>query len=259
MKIVGFGDSFIMGLANIDHDCIKSKNKSLYMTGKNPWRKCYQGMLGDHYDCIPEFRGVPGTGPWNMFFDFLNYEKKDKIDVAIIAWSEITRLYHKLFKPINTHIINDDEKFKKAGSHERETIIAADQYFKLLCDNEQKAYELIALMHMFDSMALEYKHIKFIHLPCFTWLKEEEWWGRDFKNKKPNELRYFYDFKHGMEIRPALMYMSVMDEWPEDLSNDRRECHMTPRVNRMLADKIIDCIENYQPGKLLEMDVSLIK
>lgn len=258
MNIVGFGDSFILGLS-LDKEVVNSQHRWPYLYQNKAWNASYQGMLGNHYKCIPEFRGVPGTGPWNMFFDFLNYRNKENIDVVIIAWSEIARLYHRTFQPVNTHIINDQEKFKNSSQYEKDVIIAANHYYKSLFDDEKKNYELKALMHLFDYMTIEYKHIKFIHLSCFTWLDQGEWWGRDFKKKKPHELKYFYDFKHGMEIRPALMYMSMMDEWPEDLSNDRRECHMTPRVNRMLADKIIDCIENYQPGKLLDMDVSLIK
>lgn len=247
MKIVGFGDSFILSIGKATSD-----------DPQQPWFKSYQGMIGDHYDCVPEFRGRAGTGPWNMFFDFLNYSDKENIDVAIIAWSEINRLYHPRFQPINTHYAFDKEKYDKASDEEKEVLEAANHFYRNLYDGNQKSYEMKALMNLFDDMTLEYKNTKFIHLPCFSWDKPTEWWGNTYKDKKPHELTYYHDFKHGMEIRPALMYMSVHDEWPADLSIDRRECHMTPRVNRLLANQIINCIDDYRPGVCLEMDHDIL-
>lgn len=258
MNIVGFGDSFILGLA-LDEEVLNSHLRWPYLSQHNAWNASYQGMIGNHFKCVPEFRGVSGTGPWNMFFDFLNYERKDEIDVAIIAWSEIYRLYHNKFKPINVHKAFDKDYMESASDHEKDVIQAAQGYYKCLTDQLKLDYELSALMMMFDRMTTQYPHINFIHLPCFTLLEPGEWWGRSYFTKKPSELKYYHDFKHGMEIRPALMYLSVLDEWPDDLKNDKRECHMTARANRLLADSIIYCIENFQPGKLIEMDVSVIK
>lgn len=247
-KIMGFGDSFIQGIVKATSD-----------SPDEPWYKAYQGMIGDHFNCYPEFRGVPGTGPWSMFFDFLNFQDKENVEVAIIAWSEINRLYHPVYQPINRHLVDDKDYAHKLSYEEKEVITAANYYYKELYDGHQKSYEMKALMALFDNMALEYKDIKFIHLPCFSWETPTEWWGETYKKKKISDLRYYHDFKNGMEIRPALMYLSMNDGWPDDLSNDPRECHLTPRVNRLLADSIIYCIENYQPGKLIEMDVSFIK
>lgn len=242
-NIVAFGDSFTLTIT----------------PNHLEWDECYQGMLANRYNCLPEFRGKPGTGPWYMFFDFLRYPDKHLIDVALIAWSEISRLYHPVFQPINTHIAHDKELFKKASDHERDVIVAANHYYQKLYDGHQKSYEMKALMNLFDDMCSEYKHIKFIHLPCFTWESPAEWWGETYKVKKPEDLVYYHNFKNGMEVRPALMYLSMLDEWPADLSQDRRQCHMTSRVNRLLADTIIQCIDNYTPGKMVEMDISTIK
>jgi hypothetical protein len=248
MNIVGFGDSFILGItpATTNHP-------------DEPWYKAYQGMVGNHYKTVPEFRGFSGTGPWNMFFDFLNYPHKDKIDVAIFAWSEISRIYHPLFKPINTHTANDKEKFEKLSEHEQLVVMSAKHFYENLWVVEKMNYEMKALMQMFDHMSQEYKHIKFIHLPCFSLTEDHEWWGNVYPKQNASQLKYYHDFKYGMEIRPALMWMSMNDEWPKDISKDRRECHMTPRVNRLLADAIIKCIDNYQPGKLIELDCSILK
>jgi len=272
MKILGFGDSFILGheacprLEDIHPDSDWTHKRGLHSECIHPWRKSYQGMIGNHFQCIPEFRGVAGTGPWNMFFDYLDRCGKRSplyslrgVDVVIMAWSEITRLYHPKYKPINTHIIYDKKLWSTKSEDEQRAITAAKTYMEDFMDIEQKNYELTALMTMVDQMTARYPLKKFIHLPCFAKDAPDEWWGTAYKTKKHTELNYYHNFKHGMEIRPALMWMSMLDEWPADLSKDRRECHMTPRVNRLLADAIIHCIENYQPGKILDMDVSLIK
>lgn len=250
MNIVGFGDSFILGLADIVPGSDQSTNLA--------WKNSYQGMLGDHYKCVPEFRGFPGTGPWSMFFDFLNYKQKDKIDVAIIAWSEITRLYHPKLQVGNITLF-DKERMNTLTEDEKIVLSAAKGYIQHLGNTEKLNYEMKALMMLVDDMAKSYPNIKFIHLPCFTWENFDEWWNLTYKKKKPSDLKYYHDFKNGMEVRPALMYMSMMDEWPSNPFEDKRECHLSSRVNRLLADKIIDCIENYHPGKLLQIDVSLIK
>ena len=77
MNIVGFGDSFIVSRED---------------------NKAYMNLIGKHFNVKPESRGVSGSGPWNMFFDFLEY--KNPMDVAIIAWS-------KMFAPLTTSLVND--------------------------------------------------------------------------------------------------------------------------------------------------------
>jgi len=272
MKILGFGDSFILGheacprLEDIHPDSDWTHKRGLHSECIHPWRKSYQGMIGNHFQCIPEFRGVAGTGPWNMFFDFMKRKGKrpslyslQDVDVIIMAWSEITRIYHPKYKPINTGTIYNKSLWDTMSEEEKKVTTAAKIYLEELMDLEQKSYELTALMTLVDQISAEFPKIKFIHLPCFAKDNPGEWWGAYYNTKKPNELNYHHNFKNGMEIRPALMWMSMLDEWPTDLSKDRRECHMTPRVNRLLADSIIHCIENYQPGKIIDMDVSLIK
>lgn len=243
MKIVGFGDSFILGLA--------PKHSKLSLA--------YQGMIGEHYrwctaplECHPEFRGVSGTGPWSMFFDFLNYPDKEKIDVVIFAWSEISRLYHKKYHICNSVVSStknhEDDEYMDA-------VEASGKYYQYLFDHNQKNHELSALMMLVDEMSRSYPNTKFIHLPCFSKYDTSTHWDPLYDKIKPNQIDYYHRFKHGAEVRPCLMYLSKKDGWPDDLSKDTRECHMTPKMNRLLADAIIDCIEDYHPGKLVEIDI----
>lgn len=242
MKIVGFGDSFILGLSE----------------GHQKLSVAYQGMIGDHYrwttaplPCHPEFRGVSGSGPWNMFFDFLNYPNKEKIDVVIMAWSEITRIYHKKY-PICNSVVS----FAKSEDDEyMATLNAAKNYYQFLMDHDQKNHELSALMMFVDEMSKSYPNTKFIHLPCFSKYDMNKHWDSLYDKVKPNELEYYHRFKHGAEVRPCLMYLSKKDGWPSDLSKDTRECHMTPYMNRLVADAIIECIDDYYPGKLVDINL----
>ena len=177
MKIVGFGDSFILGLSD----------------GHEKLPIAYQGMIGSHFDTYPEFRGVSGTGPWNMFFDFLNYPEKEKIDVVIFAWSEISRIYHKKYHLCNS-VVNsakgdDDEEYM-------ETINAANKFYRYLFDHEQKNHELSALMLFIDEMSKSYSNTKFIHLPCFSKYDITTHWDSLYDKIKPSQIDYYHRFKH---------------------------------------------------------------
>lgn len=244
MKIVGFGDSFIL---NIVPD--------------NPnWLKAYQGLIGDHYDTVPEFHGKPGAGPWQMFFDWLEYTAKQDIDVCIMAWSEASRLYHPFVVPLcAATAIHRVGVSKETPENHIKVIDAAKEYYIHIMDHRQKDYELQALMTMVDEMTKDYPDIKFIHLHCFSKHDMHTHWLKLYPKQSQSDLEYFYRFKYGAEVRPALMYASMADEWPYDLAHDNRECHMTPRMNKLVADAIIECIDNYHPGKLVEMNVDQYK
>jgi hypothetical protein len=58
MKILGFGDSFILGheacprLEDIHPDSDWTHKRGLHSECIHPWRKSYQGMIGNHFQCI---------------------------------------------------------------------------------------------------------------------------------------------------------------------------------------------------------------
>lgn len=254
MNIVGFGDSFILGLKHTPKlEWLDPANN--WDDDTHPWHRCYQGMLGDHYKCIPDFRGVEGSGPWNAFFNFLEFQKTntEKIDVVIMAWSEIQRLYHPVVSPINTVLA---ERNRNTDTPFSEVYQAAHDFYMNLMDMNKQNYEMRALMTMFDDIVKEYPETKFINLHCFSWLNQNEWWTV-YDKIGPEQIRYHYKFKNCMEVRPSLMYLSRRDGWPGDkmLHKETRECHMTAPMHRLLTDAIIDAIENYQPGKIVDIPI----
>lgn len=233
MNIVGFGDSFIM-------DVTASRNSD-YL---------YMSLVGKHFGVKTESRGIPGTGPWYMFFDFLNYNKH--IDVAIIAWSEIIRMYHNKIQPLS--VFSEEQIPTNINKHEREIYNAAINYNRHILNHNQKNWELRALMCMFDEYIVkQYPNTKFIHLPCFSWYEQDENWNTMYDNIDTTKIKYYYDFKHGVEIRPCLMYVSKQDEWPSDLSKDHRPNHLTLKYHNLLAKSIIEGIENYNTRNIVNL------
>lgn len=233
MKIVGFGDSFIMSTPTEDP----------------VYNQTYGRIVSDHFNTDVEMRGVAGSGPWNMFYDFINY--KEHIDVALIQWSEIQRMYHPKVNPVNSarafnYQSEQDPNISKI-------LEVAKGYYEHFYDHDQKNWELKALMNMFDELTLKYPNTKFIHLPGFSMYSESYWWGTLYEQISANELEYFHKFKHGMEVHPCLMFLSKKDEWPADIRKETRQCHLSLRLHKLVANAIINAIENYEHGKIIDI------
>lgn len=236
MKIVGFGDSFILGpptpVKEIDDT--------------------YQALLGNKYNTYPEFRGIGGTGPWHAFFDFLNYFKtcNEHVDVVLMAWSEAHRLYNPMLTRQNAELAA--KVANKPNISFNEVFSAVQQYYDFVMDTEKQNYEIQALMTMFDDMVSNYPNTKFINLHSFSRLNKGEGW-KDYDDV--SKLQYHYKFKNSMEIRPCLIYLSRLEDWPGDnnMHLEKRECHLSPKMHKLVADAIISAIENYSPGKIVNI------
>lgn len=233
MKIVGFGDSFIMDTP----------------VQEQVYHQTYGRIVSDYFNTDVEMRGVAGSGPWNMFYDFINY--KDHIDVALIQWSEICRLYHPKINPLNTAAVEDYKKEK--DPYKEKVLSVTKDYYEYMYDHDQKNWEMKALMCMFDDLSTKYPNTKFIHLPGFSMYAEKYWWGTLYDQIGPHELEYYHSFKHGMEIHPAMMYLSKKDEWPNDIVKETRQCHLSLRMHKLMANAIITAIDNYTPGKVIDI------
>lgn len=253
MKIVGFGDSFIMD----KRPCWAPE-----------FNNTYQGILSQHYDCQPwfnpllneyerkpEFRGVPGTGPWSAFFDWLDYPDKENIDVVIFAWSECVRLYHNTVYPLNTASVLQnaiDSEYKK---QHKEVFTAAEHYYKHLLDERKANYEMSGLLALVDNMTKNYPKTKFINMFCFTEHDTTGWWGNTYKTAKPEDLKYNYDFNNSVQIRPALMYLSMKEEWPDHHTMEKRHCHLSKNMHRLVGEALIDAIDGYRLGRTVNIKI----
>jgi len=239
MKIVAFGDSFQQGVEKlIDYSL-----------------DCYEGLLLNHYKADVEFHGEPGSGPWNAFFKCKTYLEETEVmpDVVLFGWSEASRLlYHPDHPCLNA---------PTAKQKMQEDILDADlyktafYYGKYLATHKKENHELRALMMYFDRFVLKYPKIKFINIHNFSLLQQYEFWDK-FDKIGPKQLQYHYKFKNSAEVRPALMWMSRRHGWPGDknMHLETRTCHLTIAMHILLAEVIIQCIDNYSPGLVVEIE-----
>lgn len=117
-------------------------------------------------------------------------------------------------------------------------------YYKYLYDDEKAKYEALGLYHLMDEMLLAHSKIKFVHMFCYP---------GDRKGVTPTDGRSIeYLFKIGTNIRPELMYLSRLEDFPKDNVIDTRLCHMAPRMHTVLCDTLYDAI------KIIKMEVSSI-
>jgi hypothetical protein len=216
MKIVGFGDSFIT---------------------PNDLHYSYTNLIAAHFNTTFEHYGKEGSGAWNAFFQF---KKTDVADVVLFAWSSSVRLYHSEYTTIcpagATLNKNSNDPIWKA----------AEMYYAYLFEGEKAIYEHTAFYYWLDDWLKEtYPNTKFIHMWGFpSAATGSADWG------KTENFQYYHRWKNSVEIRPALIHLSYLDEWPKNLSKETRCHHMTPKMHRILADTIIAAIEDYKPGLL---------
>lgn len=231
MKILGIGDSFMHGDIN---------------------RKAIDFLLltSNALNAESEMIGMSGTGPWNSFFKFLNYKDKESLDVVIFAWSEATRLYyHDHNIPLNSGtVLYKMHRDKKSVD---EIYNAAEQYYLHLYDYEKQGYEAMGIYYIIDDMAKKYPNIKFIHMFCFAHNSDISFPHMEVYDKKTfDHLEYLYTFQNGINIKPALMYLSRhCEEYPTNgIEHDHRSCHMGVKMHQRLADTLVDAIQNGKNG-----------
>ena len=224
MKIAGFGDSFI------------TENDKLYS---------YTNLIGKHFDTDFQHFGHEGSGAWDAFFQFKN--SNVDADVVLFVWSNSSRLYHHKYRNIC---------FSGAMTNENSSDPiwqAALGYYKHLFNAEKAVYEHIAFYYWIDNWLKEnYPNTKFIHMWGFPGTSLDSNGLPPWDN--PDSFSYYHTWKNGVDVKPALIHLSYLDEWPGDLTKETRCHHMTPKMHNVLANYIIDAIENYEPGLQLNME-----
>ena len=222
MKIAGFGDSFIT-------------------PSKLPYS--YTNIVAAYFNTTFKHYGKEGSGAWDAFFQF---KKTDVADVVLFAWSCSVRLYHSEY----TAICPSSATLNK---HSNDPIWkAAEMYYAYLFEGEKAIYEHTAFYYWLDNWLKEtYPNTKFIHMWGFPSAASAATASSDWS--KPENFQYYHQWKTGVEIRPALIHLSYLDEWPEDLNKEIRLHHMTPKMHQVLANYVIDAIENYEPGRQINM------
>jgi len=220
MKIVGFGDSFI--------------------THCNSWYG-YTNLIASHFDAEFISYGHEGSGAWDAYFQLENYLRNNPApDVILFAWSASSRLYHPDIRTLcyNSVIANPVEP--KNPAH-KPIYKAAEEYYNHLHRINKTDLEHSCLYHWIDTVFVpRYPNTKFIHMWGFP--KTHVDWG------DPSKMEYLHTFTTAVEIRPALIHLSYLDEWPDDLAKEQRPNHLSRKMHKILADNIIAAIKNYEPN-----------
>lgn len=215
MKTIGFyGDSFC---ANLENNHSKLNNYETYI------KKLSKGS-----DILS--LGVGGSSVWDVVL--LQFQESNIPDVSVFVWTEADRLFHRHHRNLNIMSI-DSSDFKKSNP---ELHSASLGYYRHLYDAEKQRLECISLLHYFDKQILsKYKDKKFIHM----------WSFKDSIN---------YRWENGVEIRPALIELSVLnsDDVPR---HDTRPNHISgEEKNNLLYNTILDAINNYEDGRLINFN-----
>lgn len=237
-KTLGFfGDSFCAELDSMHAD---DHGYSTYIK-----------QLQDHYQSKIVNLGQGGSGIWDLYLNQLKplIDAKELPEVSIFVWSLSGRVFHRQVRRINSSdALNPqahtyDKKYAKVWS-------AAKQYYEYLYDQEKEDLEYLAMIQYLDREVLTKikDQTKIIHLWAFGKMMG---WGNEFI--LPSKIDYIHRWSNGVEIRPSLLSLSLVDSDISVLQTDRRANHIDGiEKNLILFDWIKYGIDSYKHGLLLD-------
>jgi hypothetical protein len=231
--------------------------------GVNPhawWNKYtpYTIKLEKHYDATIVNFGKGGSSIWDALLIQLDPLIKSNCvpDICIFVWTNPGRLFHREVRRIN-HGDALTPKFHTYNIFKHKIWKAAKEYYLHLYDHEQAELALLSVMHYVDNVLLPSlpKTTKIIHF--WSSAQPKSWETQDFH---PNKISYPYKWKNGVEIRPALISLSLCDQDVSILQVDKRANHLDGEVkNTMIAEWVKYAVENYQDGLLLDYTSDVAK
>lgn len=258
IKTIGFfGDSFAEHINN-EHS-IKNNYKT------------YIELVRDHYGAEIKNIGMGGSSIWDLYLTQLKplIDSNTVPDVCVFVWTIPQRLFHRTCRSIHLSaaLAGHNPKKEKWFAENYPNIPnwfakdiwdAAQQYFIHFYDEEKAELEYVSFLQYLDNNVFPElsKHTKIIHFWSFA--KPNNW---ELSGFHPNEIVYQHRWKHGVEVRPALISLSVCDDGRTfffPMIDDRANHIDGDLRNGMLADWIVDAVEHYQTGSLLDQSPSII-
>ena len=252
IKTIGFfGDSFAEHIKN-DHSI------------KNNYRTYIETVL-DHYGAEIKNIGMGGSSIWDLYLTQLKplIDSDTVPDVCVFVWTIPQRLFHRTCRSIHLSAAlagynpKKEEWFTKEypgvpNWFSKDIWDAAQQYFIHFYDPEKAELEYISFLQYLDNNVFPElsKKTKIVH--CWSFANPRNW---ELSGFHPTRLSYHYRWKHGVEIRPALISLSVCDDGRTFFFPmiDDRANHIDGTLrNGILSDWLIDAIDNYQSGSLLD-------
>lgn len=251
IKTVGFfGDSFCTKLNNphsIEHG---------YQT--------YIEQTRDYYNANIVNLGYGGSSVWDALLIQLNplIASKSIPDVCVFVWTNSGRLFNRTARSIHASsgiagYRPEKEKWfetaypGKTNPFTKDLWEAAKQFYLYLYDQEKEELEHRAILEYIDNNVLSTfsSSTKIIHFWAFG--NPKSW---DFDGFYPNSISYNYNWKHGVEIRPALNSLSIAGDAQNTFQYpkiDDRPNHLEGVKNTMVFQFIKNAIDEYENGKIL--------
>jgi hypothetical protein len=224
-----FGDSFCAE---------KSNHHSLFYKYTT-----YIDKLANHYDAKIVNLGHGGTSVWDTYLiQLLPFIKSDTIpDICVFVWTIPGRLFNRKVRRLN-HSDTMHPKLHTFNPLKHKIWNAAREYYTHLYDREKEEIEHISFLRYFDDVILSKfpKETKIIHLwtaGCTS--------GWTTETIRPSVTSYTHTWKHGSEVRPSLLGLSLYDNDISVLQTDHRTNHLDGELkNQMLFDWIKTAIDN---------------
>jgi hypothetical protein len=191
--------------------------------------------------------GYGGSSIWDTMliqFDLTNIDNKVFPDVLIFVWTDYNRLFHRKVRRLNSSSVFNGSP--KMLDKDIDIINAAKEYYLHLMDTTKEDFAYVAALRYFDDLLSKISNkCKIIHMWSF------------FNPGVPRgdilKENYYFRWKSGVEIRPALIYLSLMDTDISCLTDAKMANHIGSEYkNTLLANTIIDAINNYENGKLID-------
>ncbi len=233
------------------------------ITGKLlPGYETYIQKLSKSYEITN--LGYGGSSVWDLLLHQLNPKIRsgNLPDVCILVWTLPGRLFHEKIRRINSS--SAFEKNKLIWHTAQDYFIpdskaiwqAAREYYKYFSYPEKDEIEYISLLQYIDNNILPslINNQKIIHLWSYGQVKEWNDNGFSFDN-----CTYHYRWKNGVEIRPSLASIGMINYTFEQFMNSDDPNHLSGDLkNHLVHDIIQTAIKNYESGKLFD-NTNLIK
>jgi hypothetical protein len=239
-----FGDSFAAEEANAHSWWFK------YET--------YIRKTANYYDAEIVNLGQGGSSIWDAILIQLDPLIKTNTvpNICVFVWTNPGRLFHREIRRIN-HSDSLTPKIHTYSIFKHKIWEAAKQYYLYLYDQEQAKLEHLSFMHYIDNIILPTlpKTTKIIHF--WSSADPTNW---DTQNFHPTKISYPYKWKHGVEIRPALLSLSLSDKDVSILQVDKRANHIEGEIkNSLISSWIKYAILRYEDGLCLDYTSDVAK
>lgn len=190
-----------------------------------------------------------------------SYECRVRVpDICVFCWTDSNRLFNNLVRNINGGTVGNIKKISQitenVSSPEGKVWEAALFYYRELYDHTWHKLRHNSMIYYFNKYLLaKHSDKKIINLWSFGNAIHN--YDDTMLDYSPENTVYPFRFDLGMELRPALISLSLKELVDcRGISNDMRPNHIaSPEANRLLADSIIQAITNYESGKLIEIDL----